>query len=86
MRRGITLLAAIGVVVVLGAAAALNPKPRDLTDGAYMTKLSDQYLHDVISKGGPAMGKSPAMPPWNPTLKDADIQNVVAYLRSLTRR
>lgn len=67
-------------------AGALNPKPRDLTDAAYMGKLSDQYLFDVISKGGPALGKSAAMPPWNPPLKDQDILDVVAYLRSLPKR
>lgn len=64
---------------------ALNPKPRDLTDGAYMAKLKDQYLFDVIAKGGPALGKSPAMPPWDPTLKDEDIRNVVAYIRTLSK-
>ncbi len=67
-------------------AGALNPKPRDLTDGAYMAKLNDQYLLDVIAKGGTALGKSPAMPPWNPMLKDQDILNVVAYIRSLSKR
>lgn len=67
-------------------AGALNPRPRDLTDGVYMAKLNDQYLFDVIAKGGPALGKSAAMPPWNPPLKDQDILNVVAYIRSLSKR
>ncbi len=67
-------------------AGALNPKPRDLTDGAYMGKLNDQYLFDVIAKGGPALGKSAAMPPWIPTLKDRDITDVVAYIRSLSKK
>lgn len=66
-------------------AGALNPKPRNLSDGAYMAKLNDQYLFDVIAKGGTAFGKSPAMPPWNPTLKDEDIRNVVAYIRTLAK-
>lgn len=67
-------------------AGALNPKPRDLTDGAYMTKLNDQYLFDMIAKGGGALGKSPVMPGWNPTLKHQDILDVVAYIRSLSKR
>jgi mono/diheme cytochrome c family protein len=29
---------------------------------------------------------TPAMPGWNPTMKDQDILNVVAYIRSLSRR
>ena len=66
-------------------AVALNPRPRDLTDPKYMKALKDQYLFEVIAKGGSAFGKSPAMPPWNPTLKDQDIKNVVAYIRSLAK-
>lgn len=67
-------------------AAALNPKPRDLTDSAYMLKLNDQYLFDIVSKGGAAQGKSPLMPPWGTALKADDIRNVVAYIRSLPKR
>lgn len=66
-------------------AAALNPKPRDLTDRAYMVKLNDQYLSDIVSKGGVALGKSPLMPPWGTALKPEDIRNVIAYVRSLSK-
>ncbi|MEE8303987.1 MAG: c-type cytochrome, partial [Candidatus Tectomicrobia bacterium] len=41
----------------------LNPKPRDHTDGVYMNALSKQHLVKIISRGGPAVGKSPIMPP-----------------------
>ena len=67
------------------AAAALNPKPKDLTDKAYVSKLDDEYLMKIISKGGSAVGKSPLMPPFGATLKEADIKNVVAYIRSLAK-
>jgi mono/diheme cytochrome c family protein len=63
----------------------LNPKPKDLSDKAYNSKLSDQYLSDIISKGGSAVGKSPLMPPFGAALKEADIKNVVAYIRSLAK-
>lgn len=66
-------------------AAALNPKPRDLTDRAYMVKLNDQYLFDIVSKGGSALGKSPLMPAWGTALKAEDIRNVIAYIRSLSK-
>jgi mono/diheme cytochrome c family protein len=66
------------------AAAALNPKPKDLSDKAYMAKLDDAYLSNVIKKGGAAVGKSPLMPPFA-SLGDADIQNVIAYIRSLSK-
>lgn len=63
------------------AAAALNPKPRDLTDKAYIAGLDEGYLLALISKGGAAVGKSPLMPPA--PLAEQDIQNVIAYLRML---
>ena len=44
-------------------AQALQPPPRDHTDGAYMNALSDNHLFRVIKEGGPAVGKSPIMPP-----------------------
>ena len=67
------------------AAAALNPKPKDLSDKAYNSKLDDAYLHNIISKGGAAVGKAPLMPPFSSQLKEQDINDVVAYIRSLAK-
>lgn len=67
------------------AAAALNPKPKDLTDKAYVSKLDDTYMTNIIGKGGAAIGKSPLMPPFNGPLKDQDIKDVIAYIRSLAK-
>ena len=63
-------------------AQALQPPPRDHTDGAYMNALSDNHLFRVIKEGGPAVGKSPIMPPQL-DLKDDQLNNVVAFLRTL---
>src|SRR5262245_23152653 len=63
-------------------AQALNPKPRDHTDGAYMNQLSQEHLAKVIKNGGPAVGKSPIMPP-NPDLNDQQIDDLVAFVRTL---
>jgi mono/diheme cytochrome c family protein len=65
------------------AAAALNPKPRNLADKAYVSKLKDQDLANIIKNGGAAAGKSPLMPPFGGALKDGDITDVIAYIRSL---
>lgn len=65
------------------AAAALNPRPKDLSDNGYTGKLSDRYLFDVIKGGGPKVKKSPLMPAWGHTLKDQEIWNLVAYLRRI---
>ncbi len=67
------------------AAAAINPKPGDFTNKAYMTALKDQYLFDLIQKGGAAVGRSPLMTPFGSKLKDGEIQDVIAYVRSLTK-
>jgi mono/diheme cytochrome c family protein len=65
------------------AAAALNPKPRDHTDKEYMSKMSDDEMLKVIKNGGASVGKSPLMPPWGSSLKDEQIQDIIAHIRSL---
>ena len=65
------------------AAASLNPKPQDHTDGKAMNSLSDQYLTDIIKNGGAGVKKSALMPAWGKTLNDQDVANVIAYIRSL---
>jgi mono/diheme cytochrome c family protein len=67
------------------AAGALNPKPRDHTDGKYMKTLKDEDIFKITKEGGPSVGKSPLMPPWGAALSDQDIRNVVAYIRSLAK-
>jgi mono/diheme cytochrome c family protein len=62
---------------------AMNPRPRDLTDRAYMSTVSDEQLLTVIKHGGPSVGKSPAMMAFKDVLSDADIRALVAYLRTL---
>lgn len=63
-------------------AQALNPKPRDHTDGAYMNQLAQEHLAKVIKNGGPAIGKSPIMPP-SPDLNDQQIEDIIAFVRTL---
>ncbi len=67
------------------AAAALDPKPTDLTDKAAMAKVTDQQMTDVIKKGGPAVGKSALMAGFGDSLKDDEIADVVAYVRGLAK-
>ena len=63
-------------------AQALNPKPRDHTDGAYMNQLSNEHLAKVTKNGGPAVGKSPIMPAHT-DLNDQQIEDVIAFVRKL---
>ena len=47
-----------------------------------MNALSDEHLAKVIKEGGPAVKKSPIMPA-QADLKDDQIANLVAFLRTL---
>ena len=67
------------------AAAALNPKPGDMTDAKAMKALSDKFLFDIIKDGGAAQKKSPIMPGSAKKLNDQEISDIVAYIRSLAK-
>jgi len=63
------------------AAAALDPKPKNLSDAALLSTQTDEYIFKVISEGGASVGLSPMMAPWGGVLSEQDIWNVVAYIR-----
>jgi mono/diheme cytochrome c family protein len=64
-------------------AQALDPPPVAHSDGSYMNDLSDDYLFRVVKEGGAAVGKSPMMAAWGGAMSDAQIRNVVAFMRTL---
>jgi cytochrome c oxidase cbb3-type subunit 3 len=69
-----------------GFAAAIQPtKPRNLTDDAHMSARTDQQLFDAISGGGAAFHGSITMPYWRDSLTEAQIWDLVAYLRTVHR-
>lgn len=65
------------------AAANLNPKPRDHTNGEYMRKLTDDRIGHTVKKGGAGFGY-PGMPA-QPQLKEDEIDALIAYVRSLAK-
>jgi mono/diheme cytochrome c family protein len=67
------------------SAAGFATKAFDLTDGRLLNTLPDQFLVEVIRDGGPAHGLAPTMPPFNRTLSAAQIDQVVAYIRTLAQ-
>ena len=71
--------------------AVLNPPPRDFTKGDFKYDTdgdgkpgTDADLVNVITKGAAAYGGSPLMAPW-PTLTAAQVDDIVAYIRSLLK-
>jgi mono/diheme cytochrome c family protein len=63
--------------------ASMKPKPKDFSDKTYNGSLKEDYLSKVIKEGGQAVGKSPMMPKMGGVLKDGDVADVIAYIRSL---
>jgi mono/diheme cytochrome c family protein len=66
-------------------ATLLLIRPGDLTDPSAMAGLSDQYLHEIIKRGGAELGK-PGMPGFGFHLSDAEISSLVAHVRALARQ
>ncbi len=64
-------------------AEALDPKPRDLTDCAHMNAMADATLFTAIKEGGEAVHLSKDMPAWKDGMDDAEIHDLVSYVRSL---
>ncbi|MEZ6005038.1 MAG: cytochrome c [Planctomycetota bacterium] len=63
------------------AAANLDPKPRSYADKAWQKSKTDDQIKKVIKEGGQANGLSPLMAAYG-QLSDADLNNLVAYIRS----
>lgn len=62
----------------------LEVKPHPFTEGETLNKISDADLLAIISHGGPALNKSPLMPPYGYTLSKSDIQALIAYIRMVS--
>lgn len=47
---------------------------------------SDQYIFDVVKGGGERVGRTRFMPPFGFQLSDQEVCDIVAYLRTLSRK
>jgi mono/diheme cytochrome c family protein len=63
------------------AAKMYTPRPANLT----VSPFPDQYKEMIIRGGGPAVGRSPYMPPWGEELTDEQIHDLVAFLREVRK-
>ncbi len=66
------------------AGQKLKDKPKDWTKGEGLKGLTDQQVVDVIKKGGPAIGRAKTMIAF-PKLSDAEVWNLVAYVKTLSK-
>lgn len=64
------------------SAAAFATKPTNLTD-PLVGRMPDEYLSNIIVHGGPAEGLAPTMPPFRGHLSDAQVGELIAFIRAL---
>jgi len=71
-------------------AIAIKPPPRDFSEGAFKYDTdesgeagTDADLKNVISNGAAKYGGNMMMAPWGGTMTSDDVDNVIAYIRSL---
>jgi mono/diheme cytochrome c family protein len=62
----------------------LEVKPHPFTEGDTLNKMSDADLTAIISHGGPALNKSPLMPPYGYTLNKTEMEALIAYIRLIS--
>lgn len=62
----------------------LEVKPHAFTEGDTLNKMSDADLMAIISHGGPALNKSPLMPPYGYTLSKSEMLALIAYIRMIS--
>ena len=64
-------------------AATLEVTPKDLTDRPFLRKATDEQMYSVIARGSASLGRSSLCPPWGKVLKEEEIRDIIAYVRSL---
>ncbi len=63
----------------------VTPVPPLMNDGEKLNGESDEYMQNIITLGGSALGKSAMMPPYGKTLSPEEIKAVIAFTRSIAQ-
>ena len=63
----------------------LSARPADLTDQKLLDSLTDEHLTSVITKGSISVEKSPLCPPWGRVFSEAQVTELVSYVRTLPK-
>jgi mono/diheme cytochrome c family protein len=63
----------------------LTPVPALLNDGATLNAESDEFMQNIITLGGSALGKSAMMPPYGKMLSSEEIHSVIAFARGVAQ-
>jgi mono/diheme cytochrome c family protein len=63
----------------------VTPMPPLMNDGEKLNGESDEYMQNIITLGGSALGKSAMMPPYGKTLSAEEIKAVIAFTRAVAQ-
>ena len=63
----------------------VTPTPPLMNDGEKLNGESSEYLQNIITLGGSALGKSAMMPPYGKTLSADEITSVIAFTRAIAK-
>jgi len=63
----------------------VTPMPPLMNDGEKLNGESDEYMQNIITLGGSALGKSAMMPPYGKTLSAVEIKEVIAFTRAIAQ-
>jgi mono/diheme cytochrome c family protein len=63
----------------------LTPVPPLLNDGAVLNGESDEYMQNIVTLGGSAVGKSAMMPPYGRVLSAEEVRSVIAFTRAIAQ-
>ncbi len=63
----------------------VSPVPPLMNDGEKLNGESDEYMQNIITLGGSALGKSAMMPPYGKTLSAEEIKAVIAFTRAVAQ-
>lgn len=63
----------------------VTPTPALMSDGATLNAESGEYMQNIITLGGSALGKSAMMPPYGQALTQDEIRAVITYTRAIAQ-
>jgi cytochrome c5 len=63
----------------------VTPTPPLMNDGDKLNAESDEFMQNIITLGGSALGKSAMMPPYGKTLSPEEIKAVIAFTRAIAQ-
>jgi mono/diheme cytochrome c family protein len=63
----------------------VTPVPPLMNDGEKLNGESDEFMQNIITLGGSALGKSAMMPPYGKTLSPGEIKAVIAFTRAIAQ-